>query len=32
MPEDYYNESEFVGAIGITLHELLEYYRTLCEQ
>jgi hypothetical protein len=32
MLKDYFNETEFVGSTGITLHELLEYYRTLCEQ
>ena len=32
MPEDYYCETAEVSAVGISLHELLEYYRTLCQQ
>jgi len=31
MPEEYY-EADYAGSIGISLQQLLEYYRTLCEQ
>lgn len=32
MPEDYYYETANVSSTGLTLQELLEYYRTLCDQ
>jgi hypothetical protein len=32
MAEDYFNESANIGSMGISLSELMEYYRTLCEQ
>lgn len=32
MPEENYYESANLGSIGISLPELLEYYRALCEQ
>ena len=31
MPEDYYEEA-YVTSAGLTLQELLDYYRTLCQQ
>ncbi len=32
MLEEYVYESEFDNSIGISLKELMEYYRNLCEQ
>ena len=32
MPEEYYYEAANIGSVGISLEELLEYYRSLCEQ
>lgn len=32
MPEDEYYEAANISTIGLTLQELLEYYRTLCQQ
>lgn len=32
MSEDNIYEIEFNNSIGITLKEILEYYRNLCEQ
>ena len=31
MPEDYY-EAANVGSVGLSLQQIMEYYRTLCEQ
>jgi hypothetical protein len=32
MPEENYYELANVSSIGISLPELLEYYRAICEQ
>jgi hypothetical protein len=32
MPEDYFYEEANLTSVGLTLQELLEYYRGLCEQ
>lgn len=32
MPEENYYELANLNSIGISLPELLEYYRTICEQ
>jgi hypothetical protein len=31
MQEEYYEEAQ-ISSVGISLKELLEYYRILCEQ
>lgn len=32
MPDDYFDEYANLTGAGLSLQELLEYYRTLCQQ
>ncbi len=32
MFDEYYDSAECISSVGITLQQLLEYYRSLCQQ